>query len=72
MKYSLILIKRMLEDLIIFPFILWGKWKARKQPLNKTYEVFFFFPFSPFPLSFASSLSFLPFLFSFLAMHEIH
>jgi glycosyltransferase involved in cell wall biosynthesis len=45
MKYSLILIKRMLEDLIIFPFILWGKWKARKQPLNKTYEVFFFFPF---------------------------
>ena len=45
MKYSLILMKRMLEDLFIFPFILWGKWKARKQPLNKAYEVFFFFPF---------------------------
>jgi L-malate glycosyltransferase len=45
MMYSLILMKRMLEDLFIFPFILWGKLKARKQPLNKAYEVFFFFPF---------------------------
>lgn len=43
--YRLILFKRIVEDLFIFPFILWGRWKARQQPLNKAYEVFFFFPF---------------------------
>lgn len=43
--YGLIQIKRMLEDLFIFPFILLGKWKAHKMPLNKPYDVFFFFPF---------------------------
>lgn len=45
MMYRLILFKRIVEDLFIFPFILWGRWKARQQPLNKAYEVFFFFPF---------------------------
>lgn len=45
MMYWLIQIKRMVEDVFIFPFILYGKWKARTMPLNKTYDVFFFFPF---------------------------
>lgn len=45
MMYWLIQIKRMVEDIFIFPFILYGKWKARSMPLNKAYDVFFFFPF---------------------------
>lgn len=45
MIYRLLIIKRIIEDLLIFPFILWGRWKARRMPLNKRYEIYFFFPF---------------------------
>ena len=45
MRYRLNLLKRMLEDLLIFPFVAWGSWRASKEPLGDEYEIFFFFPF---------------------------
>jgi glycosyltransferase involved in cell wall biosynthesis len=45
MIYWLIILKRMLEDLLILPFVLAGRMKAKKLPLEKQYEIFFFFPF---------------------------
>lgn len=43
--YKLLLIKRMIEDVFIFPFILTGRLAAMIRPLKKEYRVFFFFPF---------------------------
>ena len=43
--YRLLLIKRFLEDIVMFPFILMGRFTAAIRPLKKEYRVFFFFPF---------------------------
>ena len=43
--YRLLLIKRFIEDILIFPFILIGRLVAAVRPLQKEYRVFFFFPF---------------------------
>ena len=43
--YRLLLIKRMIEDVFIFPFILTGRLVALIRPLKKQYRIFFFFPF---------------------------
>src|SRR5258705_7699576 len=43
--YNLLLIKRMIEDIFIFPFIITGRLLALMRPLKKEYRVFFFFPF---------------------------
>jgi glycosyltransferase involved in cell wall biosynthesis len=45
MIYGLFLLKRFIEDLFIRPFILLGRRKARKLPLLKNYDFYFFFPF---------------------------
>lgn len=45
MTYSLFLLKRFIEHLFIYPFILGGRLIARLNPLKKEYRVFFFFPF---------------------------
>lgn len=44
-RYQLLLFKRILEDVIIFPFVLLGQIIAKFNPLNKEYRVFYFFPF---------------------------
>jgi glycosyltransferase involved in cell wall biosynthesis len=43
--YRLYLIKRTIEDIIMFPFILLGRFIGALRPLDKEYETFFFFPF---------------------------
>ncbi|MDB5190627.1 MAG: glycosyltransferase family 4 protein [Segetibacter sp.] len=43
--YKLYLIKRFIEDIIIFPFVLLGRIIAFIKPLDKEYRVYFFFPF---------------------------
>src|SRR5262245_56186370 len=43
--YRLLLIKRFLEDIIIFPFVLIGRLVSYMQPLTEEYKVCFFFPF---------------------------
>lgn len=45
MIYWLIIGKRVLEDIFIYPFVLVGRLRAKKNPLNKAYDIFFFFPF---------------------------
>ncbi|HLO79465.1 MAG TPA: glycosyltransferase [Chitinophagaceae bacterium] len=45
MGYRLLILKRMLEDILIFPFVWFGRRKARQYPLDKVYDIFFFFPF---------------------------
>ncbi len=45
MIYSLYLIKRQIEDVLMYPFILLGRMIAKLHPLNKEYDTFFFFPF---------------------------
>jgi L-malate glycosyltransferase len=45
MIYRLYLLKRLLEDFLIWPFILLGTAKAKKTPLRESYEIYFFFPF---------------------------
>ena len=45
MIYSLIILKRVIEDIFIWPFIILGKLKAISNPLLKNYDIFFFFPF---------------------------
>lgn len=45
MGYWLLILKRMLEDLLIFPFVWFGRKKASRFPLDKEYDIFFFFPF---------------------------
>ncbi len=43
--YRLLLIKRSIEDIFIFPFILLGRLIAFLYPVKKEYRIFFFFPF---------------------------
>lgn len=43
--YSLFLIKRWMEDLLMYPFILLGRLIAWLKPLEKEYSIYFFFPF---------------------------
>jgi glycosyltransferase involved in cell wall biosynthesis len=43
--YRLFLLKRWVEDLLMFPLILLGRFLARRRPLGREYETFFFFPF---------------------------
>jgi L-malate glycosyltransferase len=43
--YWLYIIKRRLEGVILFPFVLIGKLTAMAKPLKQEYEIFFFFPF---------------------------
>lgn len=45
MWYRLLLCKRYLEDLLIFPFVWAGRKKAHAFIPNKPYEIIFFFPF---------------------------
>ena len=45
MTYSLFLLKRFVEHLFIYPFILAGRLIAHLNPLQKEYRVFYFFPF---------------------------
>jgi len=45
MKYSLYILKRRIEDVFIFPFILIGRLLAKLDPLPQHYTRFFFFPF---------------------------
>ncbi|WP_162944786.1 glycosyltransferase family 4 protein [Flavisolibacter nicotianae] len=45
MKYRLLVLKRGLEDLLMFPLILLGRLIAARRPLQKEYRVFYFFPF---------------------------
>lgn len=43
--YRLFLIKRWVEDVLMYPFILIGKIIAVLKPMEREYETFFFFPF---------------------------
>ena len=43
--YNLLQIKRSVENIFIFPFILVGRLFAVISPLKKEYRVFYFFPF---------------------------
>jgi glycosyltransferase involved in cell wall biosynthesis len=45
LKYSQYILKRKIEDIFIYPFILFGRMIAGLRPLKKEYEIFFFFPF---------------------------
>lgn len=45
MTYRLLLTKRVIEDIIMFPLILLGRLIAFVQPLKKEYNVYYFFPF---------------------------
>lgn len=45
MTYRLLLFKRGLEDLLMYPLILLGRLIATRRPLRKQYRVFYFFPF---------------------------
>lgn len=45
MKYRLFLLKRFVEDIFIWPFILLGRARADKYPQAEAYDIFFFFPF---------------------------
>ena len=43
--YKFLIIKRAVEAVIIFPFIIIGRIIANFRPLRKEYRIFFFFPF---------------------------
>jgi L-malate glycosyltransferase len=43
--YSLFLLKRWIEDVLMYPLILIGRLIALAKPFNKEFDVFFFFPF---------------------------
>ena len=45
MKYPQYIIKRKIENIFIYPFILVGKFIALIKPQQKEYTIFFFFPF---------------------------
>lgn len=44
-SYNTFLLKRKVEDVLIFPFIILGRLMAKLNPLKEQYNVFFFFPF---------------------------
>jgi glycosyltransferase involved in cell wall biosynthesis len=41
--FSLLIIKRKIETLLLSPFVLYGKWKASRQPLPEEYDLICFF-----------------------------
>ena len=41
--YDWLQVKRKLEEILMMPFVAYGKWKARRQPLKATYDLFCFF-----------------------------
>lgn len=43
--YSLYILKRRIEDVFIFPFILMGRFISLLKPLEKQYKIYYFFPF---------------------------
>ena len=43
--YTLFILKRMLEDIIIFPFVLWGRINSRRHIQHQPYDIIFIFPF---------------------------
>ncbi len=43
--FKLLLLKRQLEDIVIFPFIVTGRLIAAFKPLKEEYDIFLFFPF---------------------------
>ncbi|GMV78207.1 MAG: hypothetical protein AMXMBFR79_13380 [Chitinophagaceae bacterium] len=45
MKYNYYIIKRKIENIFIFPFIVTGSVIAKFKPLKKSYKIYFFFPF---------------------------
>lgn len=45
MKYTTYIVKRQIEDVLLYPFILTGHLIARIKPLSKSYNLFYFFPF---------------------------
>lgn len=45
MTYRILLAKRAIEDIVMFPLILLGRLIAFAKPLKKEYNVFYFFPF---------------------------
>ncbi len=45
MKYSFLILKRQVEDIVIFPFIVLGRLIAAFKPLKDEYDIFLFFPF---------------------------
>ena len=44
-KYPDFITKRKIENIFIFPFIIFGRLIASLYPLKKEYDIFFFFPF---------------------------
>jgi len=45
MKFRLYLLKRIVEDIFMFPLIMVGRAISFFSPLEKDYAIFFFFPF---------------------------
>ncbi len=45
MKYSGYILKRKIENVLMYPFILLGRLLASFDPLQKEYEIYYFFPF---------------------------
>ncbi|MCZ2223255.1 MAG: glycosyltransferase family 4 protein [Chitinophagales bacterium] len=45
MKYKHYILKRKMENIFIYPFVLLGRCIAALNPLGKEYKIFFFFPF---------------------------
>ena len=43
--YYLFIVKRIIENIFIFPFVLLGRFYASKRPLANEFDVFLFFPF---------------------------
>ncbi len=45
MLYTLLILKRILEDIFILPFVWWGRYLSAHKPLKEQYELFLIFPF---------------------------
>ena len=45
MLYKMLILKRMVEDLFILPFVWWGRMIAKPLSPGEEYDLFFFFPF---------------------------
>lgn len=44
MLYTIFQFKRYIEQVLMFPFVLYGKWWAKQHPLEKEFDYFFFLP----------------------------
>jgi glycosyltransferase involved in cell wall biosynthesis len=45
LKYRIYIVKRQIEDLVIYPFIAIGRSLALVKPIKKEFQTFYFFPF---------------------------